>query len=182
MDPLYAVGVAARMVFLEMTKRVWTKNGFVNVKGQPDVEIIDDRNDAVHLGNYPADLALCLGKPHMLEHFREVYEIPVSCTEVCEKLYVIMSMRATMTACYSGTDYTHCTDDTNDSTNFKVNAGSATPDIAFAKDKRIDEKIPKMQEIVDKFVKLEKSKDPSTFNPRRSCSFACRREVLILRP
>lgn len=111
-DPLFKVGVAVRIGFLEAVKRTWIGGDMVVIRGDPDAEIIIDKNNAVHRANFQADQALfelnILNGKQAEEDFSYVYSYAVSSTPRASAGRELVNLRGTMVACYFNTKYTHC--------------------------------------------------------------------------
>jgi hypothetical protein len=172
MMPLYLVGMAARQGFLENTKRIWKGNGWVEVRGEADVDLIEARNIAVHQGNFLADLSLVKASSFtkvQLEHFNAVYGLTpdrmTPKTSRSEQMLDIINMKRSMVACYSGTNFSRNKIDDKrfdklydelwakwDSATFLRDADTAAK--KFAEDKEVDEMFKEMKMIMDKFVKM----------------------------
>jgi hypothetical protein len=56
--PLFDVGVKVRRGFLQSVKRVWANGQYITTHPPLDVNLIWDKNEAVHRGNYTADKSL----------------------------------------------------------------------------------------------------------------------------
>jgi hypothetical protein len=80
-EPLFKIGVAVRIGFLESVKRTWYGGDMVVIRGDPDADIIIAKNNAVHRGNFMAnqslfDLGILKSKQHRdglricLQHYR----------------------------------------------------------------------------------------------------------------
>jgi hypothetical protein len=171
---VYIVGAAARLGFMEMTKRA----GGVPVRGTPDLAIIEARNAAVHEGDFIADFCVLHSNPFnpqqnqaQIEYFRDLYGVPAKINITSVVFREILSMRGTMIACRSGTEYTFSKDDDERfsqllgecwviweriKAEFPSEADKAKAGKKFGEDKEIDKKWVEMKKIVDKFVRLER--------------------------
>lgn len=176
MTLLYEVGKKARLGFLETTKRIWVEGrGFVHFNGgTPNVSVIDARNDAVHQGNFSADNAIVFQKPldrDLIVQFKTVYGMPDHSRIVSVPMRTIINLKGTMTACYSGTEYTHSKEDDRTFDRLQIESWSiynglmsvvpvdeAAVRKQFRENKVVHENIASMKLIADKFVKSERKR------------------------
>lgn len=171
---IYNVGAAARLGFMEMTKRA----GNIPVRSTPDLAIIEARNNAVHEGNFIADFYLLHNNPFAEEkneaqiaYFGELYGVSRSFSITSREFREILSMRGTMLACRSGTQYTFSKEDDDRfsqllaecwaiwsriRSEFPSDSDKAKAGKKFDEDKQVDKNMIAMQKIVDKFVRLER--------------------------
>jgi hypothetical protein len=172
MTYVYNVGAAARLGFMEMTKRV----GNVSVRGTPDVAIIEARNDAVHGGNFIADFYLLHENPFTEEknaaqiaYFRQIYGVPGTFSINSIEFRDILSLRGTMIACRSGTEHTFSKEDDErfskllaecwmiwDRLAAEFPSDKARAAKEFGENRGINNKWVEMEKIANKFVRLER--------------------------
>jgi len=170
---VYDVGAAARLGFMEMTKRA----GNIPVRGTPDLAIIEARNSAVHEGNFIADFYLLHNNPFaeknesQIAYFGDLYGVPRTFSITSREFREILSMRGTMLACRSGTQYTFSKEDDERfsqllaecwviweriKSEFPSDSDKAKAGKKFDENQQVDKIMVAMQKIVDKFVRLER--------------------------
>lgn len=110
-EPLFLIGVAVRIGFLEGVKRTWVNGVMKIVRGDPSADVMKAKNDGVHHGNYPADLSLftlgILTTEEARSDFSYVYGIARGMVIKFPRRVEALNLRGTMVACFFKTPYTH---------------------------------------------------------------------------